>query len=224
MNILISGSTGRMGTALKNVIFEETNDYKFSFGFTTSGTDKNEVNDLSKVDPKSVDLVIDFSLPESFPEVFNWCKKNKKALVSGTTGFDISDYKSDDLDFPFMYSGNYSLGISVLRDSLKNFSVFKDAKVWIEDVHHSKKIDSPSGTALMLKEAIKTSEEIEVHAIRGGSVFGLHRVHLVTDSEWLTFTHQALNREVFARGALLAGDWLRNQPPGFYDMKDFLKS
>ncbi len=223
MRVLISGSTGRMGQALKNVIAEE-NPYIFVHGFTTSPKLENEVDDLLKIKASDIDVVIDFSLPESFPKIFNWCKENKKPLVSGTTGFNLAEFKESGDFFPFMHSGNYSMGVAVLKESLSNLSVFKNAKIWIEDVHHIHKLDAPSGTALMLKDAIKSESEIEVQSIRGGSVFGVHKVNVVTESEWLTFTHQALNREVFARGALAAADWLRKRSSGFYQIGDFLKS
>jgi 4-hydroxy-tetrahydrodipicolinate reductase len=119
------------------------------------------------------------------------------------------------------------LGVAVLTEAIRVLGKLKGADFQIEEFHHNKKVDKPSGTALWLQEALEkvVGKSIpEPLAIRGGGIFGVHRVHAMTDEETLTFEHQALNREVFARGALVAAKWIKNRPAGLYKMTDVLST
>ena len=113
-----------------------------------------------------------------------------------------------------------------LCDSISSFKKMSpNAKIWIEDYHHVKKLDSPSGTAVKIKKHIEvelSKNDVEVKAVRAGSIFGVHNVHIATDQEWVTLTHRALNRGVFAEGALNAVEWLAGQKSGAYTFEDFL--
>jgi 4-hydroxy-tetrahydrodipicolinate reductase len=226
LKVAISGSSGRMGRAVKDLIAQSEGRFSYCAGLAGSPNDKQSVSDISKWNPSEIDVVVDFSLPESFDAVFKWCADNQKPMVSGTTGFVVSDFEEKAKSFPFMHSGNYSLGVAGL---IKSISAFKkmspNAEVWIEDYHHTKKLDSPSGTAVKIMKRIESDllkKEVEVKAVRAGSIFGVHNVHIATDQEWVTLTHRALNRGVFAEGALNAVEWLAGQKAGAYTFEDFL--
>lgn len=222
MKIALSGSTGKMGQSIKSVSGEFG--FEIVAGLSTEPVEKFESNNVDSWDPNNIDVVVDFSLPEGFETVLQWAKEHSKPLVSGTTGFKVNSEET--FEIPFFYSRNFSLGIASLSESLRLFKSLGPSKVWIEDIHHDQKLDSPSGTALQLREIIlgQMNCEVDISSIRGGSVFGVHKIHFLTQSEWVTLSHEALNREVFARGALRAANWLTDQSPGFYGMKDFINS
>lgn len=219
LRLAVSGTTGRMGREILGCI-EKSKDLSFEIGFSSA-------EPLEKWNPDLIDAVVDFSLPESFDKVFDWCMENKKPLVSGTTGFELDPFKNLDVTFPFLYSGNFSLGMAALVKSIQNFKkIDADVKIWIEDVHHINKLDAPSGTAVRIKEEVlKTFDlSVEIKSVREGDVFGVHRVHIVTGNEKVVLEHEALNRGVFAEGALNAVQWLARQKPGIYKFEDYLSS
>lgn len=223
LKVALSGSTGRMGRSIQDLV---SKDSKLSSNFKVV----HKLNRMEKIETwkaDDIDLVIDFSLPEVFAEVFKWCQENKKPLLSGTTGFSQPEkyLKAEGLNFAFLYSGNYSLGIASLIDSLKSFKkLSNNATVWMEDYHHMHKKDAPSGTALKIAEAMKTNfqKDPQINDVRAGSIFGIHKVHIATEKEWVTLSHTALSREVFSEGALNSAAWLVEQDPGLYTLEDFL--
>lgn len=225
LKVGLSGSSGRMGAALKDYMGKEGSRFEYVKGFASTQGDDKTVIDLSSWSPSDIDVVVDFSLPESFIKVFEWCAKHKVPLVSGTTGFNVADYNSK-AAAPFMHSGNYSLGVAGLIQSISAFKKMSPgAKIWIEDYHHVNKLDSPSGTAVKIEKRIAKDlgkTDVEIKAVRAGSIFGVHHIHFATDQEWVTLTHRALNRGVFAEGALNAVEWLAEQKPGAYTFEDFL--
>lgn len=219
LRLAVSGTTGRMGKEILECI-KKNDGLSFEIGFSST-------EPLAKWDPNLIDAVVDFSLPESFSEVFKWCMENKKPLVSGTTGFDFKPFEMGEPTFPFLYSGNFSLGMAALVKSIKNFKkIGKDMKVWIEDIHHINKLDAPSGTAVRIKEEILRSFglSVEIKSVREGDVFGVHKVYIETKNEKIVLEHEALNRGVFAEGALNAVQWLAGQKPGIYKFEDYLSS
>jgi 4-hydroxy-tetrahydrodipicolinate reductase len=217
----LSGSSGRMGQTFKKLI-EESEKFTLRAEF-------HEGVSINNWKAEDIDAVIDFSLPEGLKEVSKWCFENQKPLITGTTGFENVSEVIDvsNLTYPLMHSGNYSLGIASLIQGLKSFKALsQDATVWIEDYHHKHKKDSPSGTALKISNAIKEDlkKEVQINDVRAGSIFGVHKVHIATDEEWVTLSHTALNREVFAKGALKVIPWLIKQPSGSYSLEDFINS
>lgn len=219
IKVALSGSTGRMGKVFEKLI-KESDKFMLTKVY-------NKASSLESWSAGEVDVVVDFSLPEALIDVFNWCERYKKPLITGTTGFkDISEVLNvENIGFPMVHSGNYSLGIASLIQSLSSFSVFANsAHIWIEDYHHQHKKDSPSGTAVKISQSLKTitDQKIEVNDVRAGSIFGVHKVHMATNEEWVTLTHRALNREVFAKGALELVGWIIEKPPALYTLEDFL--
>lgn len=220
IRIALSGASGRMGQALQKLIDQDA-------GLSLVATLSKEQS-LDSWSAGNVDAVIDFSLPEAFEQVFEWCLNTKTPLISGTTGMKNLDFYVEKAQgqFPFMYSGNYSLGVAGLIKAISSFKALgPKSRIWIEDYHHINKLDAPSGTALKIQSKIKKDfpeNEAPINSARAGSIFGVHHVHIATDQEWVTLSHQALNRDVFAQGALNAASWLVKKEVGFYELEDFL--
>lgn len=181
-------------------------------------------------DPRSreVDLWIDFSLPAGFEAILSHCLKEGTALVSGTTGLEPAQKKklaAAGRKIPLLWSSNMSLGVAVLSEALRVFSKLEGFDFQIEEIHHRRKKDRPSGTALSLQEVLVESVGAKVPeplALRGGGVFGVHKVWAFSEEEVLMFEHQALNRAVFARGAVAAALWLRGKKAGSYTVREML--
>lgn len=176
-----------------------------------------------------VDVWIDFSTPEALAEVLKKAAEYKKPVVCGTTGFSKKEKNllaSYSKKIPVLWSSNMSLGVAVLNEAIKSMAAISHFDFQIEEIHHNRKKDKPSGTAITLQENLEkvvNKKLPETLAIRGGGVFGVHKVYAMSDEEVLVFEHSALNRAVFARGAVKAAGWLvRQKKPGLYQMKDVL--
>jgi 4-hydroxy-tetrahydrodipicolinate reductase len=185
---------------------------------------------LDSKDFKNIDVLIEFSVADSFAPVLEFCLQNKIPLVSGTTGITAKDQKllvKAGQKIPVLWSPNMSLGVATLVRALEAFKAIPHFDFQIEETHHRLKKDKPSGTGLLLQN--KLQEVVgrklpEVLAIRGGGVFGVHQVHALGDNETLIFEHRALNRKLFAEGALTAARWLSGQKAGLYSLSDLLKA
>jgi 4-hydroxy-tetrahydrodipicolinate reductase len=195
------------------------------------------------------DVVIDFSATHITPQVAKACADAGKVLVIGTTGHELAEREQINKaaqTIPLVFSPNYSVGVNTLfwltRKAAEILGPGFDLEV--VEMHHRLKKDSPSGTARHLAEILaevrkldyaesarhgragivgeRTSDEIGVHAIRGGDVVGDHTVIYAAPGERLELTHKASSRDTFARGALRAAKWAAKQPAGLYDMQDVL--
>lgn len=177
----------------------------------------------------SVDVWIDFSSPEALGEVLKRASQFHTPVVCGTTGFSkkekalLAKYSKQ---LPILWSSNMSLGVAVLNEALKSLSAISHFDFQIEEIHHKRKKDRPSGTALTLQENLEKAVDKklpETLSIRGGGVFGVHKIYAMSDEEVLTFEHTALNRTVFAKGAVQAALMMAKQKkPGLYEMRDVL--
>lgn len=199
--------------------------------------------------PKDVnveyDVLIDFSRPDALLDLLELTEKTKKPLVICSTGYtqeeiDLINEKSKTL--PLFRSGNMSLGINLIANLLKKVApmLYGNYDIEIIEKHHNQKVDSPSGTALLLADAIKDSldsethyiygregnrkreqSEIGIHAVRGGGIIGDHDVIFAGTGEVIELSHKAISREVFAIGALKAAQYMAKvSEPGLYDMND----
>ena len=192
------------------------------------------------------DVVIDFSTASAVPNLLALAARNKVAVVSGTTNLDAAGKQALGRaaeSVAVLWAANMSLGIQVLAElvehALRRLGSDYDAE--IVEIHHRRKVDAPSGTAKRLAEAVRKvrgeltelhgrdgeigarrDREVGVLGVRGGDVAGDHTVFLLGSGERLELTHRASNRELFARGALTAARWLRQQPPGLYTIADVL--
>jgi 4-hydroxy-tetrahydrodipicolinate reductase len=185
------------------------------------------------IDPSRVDVVIDFSVPELTETVADWCLRNKKPLVSGVTALDPAQYtilEYASREVPVCWDSNMSMGVNVLRRMIGLLGAFEGYDFQIEEVHHRMKVDSPSGTAKTLQQDLaKAVEGRSGHrplkdpvSLRGGGIPGLHRVLVMGDEETLVLEHNALNRKVFARGALQAARFVHGRAPAMYHMHNVL--
>ena len=190
------------------------------------------------------DVIIDFSHHTAVNEVMRYAEETGCAVVVGTTGHTEEEkqriYAAGE-KIPVFYSGNMSLGIAVLcRLAKQAAAAFPDADVEIVEIHHTRKVDAPSGTAHMLFQAVqqvrpqavehcgragegkRTKEEIGVSSLRMGSVVGIHEVHICTPNQTLTLRHEAHNRAMFADGAVEAARFLMGKAAGMYNMENIL--
>jgi len=233
MKIGVFGASGKMGSQLASVA-SSLNIIPY-LGFyhknIPAGYDRCTTEfDEQKV--REVECLIDFSLPISYRSHLSCAVKSKKPLVSGVTGI-----KSDEMGemikasavIPVLWSPNFSLGIALFKSFLVQCGKLNQHFDYqLEEVHHAKKKDSPSGTALYLQGALKSCLPAHVMlpepiSVRGGGVVGEHTLRLFGQYESIKIEHSASDRKVFALGALKVSQWLISQSPGFYTMDDFFK-
>ena len=232
VQLAIHGISGRMG----QTILELANEFKIT---VTGGTSRNSsqfksggvavstVKEIESLDARKTDVLIDFALPESSSQAINWCLKNKKPFVSGVTGLSPetkNQFVEAAQQIPVLWAPNMSLGIAVVSRMLAALHSLEGFDFQIEELHHTRKKDSPSGTALFLQENLlkAVGKAAPPLSIRGGGVFGIHKVWAMGEEEVITIEHTAMNRRVFARGALRAASWIVSQPAGLYSMDDVL--
>ena len=201
--------------------------------------------DLSELEnAPAADVIIDFSNVVTFDAVVAYVERTGAALVSGTTGYtpeQMDRLRELGQNARVMHSGNYSIGIAALRHLVAQATrELPGFDCEIVETHHNQKVDAPSGTALMLADAVKSQRpdaeyvygrsgqhkrqpnEIGIHSLRMGNVVGEHEVIFATDNQTITLKHQAHDRALFAEGALTAAGFLVGQPAGFYHMDDLL--
>ena len=218
-SIFIFGINGRMGQEVAKIV-KESPFLSLAGGFSQK---EKTVLDFSP------DLVIDFSLPQAFPELLDFVEKHSCSLVSGTTGFDenqITQLHNLGQKVPVFWSANMSFGIYLMTKLTKTLARYnKLYKYQIEETHHIHKKDKPSGTALVLEKVARELTELEpTLSHRKDEVFGIHRFIALSENEQLEICHTALNRKLFAQGAVDVARWLFRQPAGFYSMEDFFKT
>lgn len=236
----ISGARGRMGRAVSAVL-DAREDVVVAARF-----DRGETPDL-----RLCDVVIDFSTPDASVELAQMCAAaGGPALVIGSTGFtpdqDAEILKAAET-IAIVRSGNFSLGVNILIGLVEHAALRLDGRDWdieISEAHHRRKVDAPSGTALMLGEAAASGRgadladlrsppydgvqgerepgRIGFASTRAGGIVGEHTVMFASDDEVLTLSHSAIDRSLFAKGAVVAAAWVRSRRPGLYDMQDVL--
>lgn len=216
IQIALSGDRGRMGKSLKKLI------KKSSLMECTAKANRNLSSKNWKAD--QIDAVIDFSLPQLFTQSLNWCVKNKKAFVSGTTGLSSQQkkaLKTASKKIPVFYGENMSGGIFLLSKWAKDL-FNEQVQILIEDIHHKNKKDKPSGTALKLKKSLPPflEKKTKIKSFRKGKEFGTHRLLIKSSEETLLLEHKALNRELFSKGALQALFFILKKSKGYYEPKD----
>lgn len=224
------GASGRMGQEITDIL-KTKKEFELHLAICRSAS----LADFAYTRPapncpeaKEVDLWIDFSSPELLKNVLAVAVKNKTPVVSGVTGITATEHvalKRASKSIPVLWASNMSLGIAVLTEALDVFSRIRNFDFQIEEFHHNRKKDRPSGTAKSLQEKLEKAvgrKLPEPLSIRGGGIFGIHKVHAMAEEEHIVFEHMALNRAVFARGAVEAAQWLCSKKKGFYSMRDVL--
>ncbi|KYG66755.1 dihydrodipicolinate reductase [Bdellovibrio bacteriovorus] len=219
LKIGIVGVNGRMGQEIAKVVEQSAHDLFYALTRDVKLDEKKAAK---------VDVWIDFTSPQALKSVLQMAEKYKKPVVCGTTGFSAAEKKlleTYSKKIPVLWSSNMSLGVALLNEALKSFAAVSDFDFQIEEFHHNKKKDKPSGTAITLQENLEKAvgrKLPEPLAIRGGGIFGVHKIYAMSDEEVLMFEHTALNRAVFAKGSVQAAEWLVKQKPGLYGIRDVL--
>lgn len=229
LKIGVVGAAGKMGKEVFQAI-KDAQHIPF-VGMYNSKKPEGFVHALSDWQAKEtleVDFWIDFSLPEAFDSALKAMVKTKKPIVSGTTGISATQKEllnEAGKSVPVLWSSNMSVGVALMNKLLSQFSAIKDFDFQIEELHHKHKKDAPSGTAKTLQENLELAVGKKIPptlSVRGGGIFGVHKVWAMSEQEVITIEHQALNRKVFAEGALKAGLSLLSKGPGLYSMKDII--
>lgn len=238
MKAVLCGANGTMGKLIGGILGQDV------VGKVSIDGENGVCKTFDQLGPVEADVVIDFSHHTAVADVLAYAKKIGAAAVIGTTGHTEEEkamiYEAAK-EIPVFFSGNMSLGIAVLcRLAKQAASFFPDADIEIVEVHHNRKVDAPSGTALMLFNAVKearpqavancgrsgegkrTKEEVGISSLRMGNVVGIHEVHIHTGTQCLTLKHEAVTRAMLADGAVDAARFMVGKAKGLYNMENIL--
>ena len=228
--ILVSGGLGKMGTEIVSLIKTHPRMQVHSIVDIKRASSSVPVyTEVTDIPFSQIDGIIDFSSPELFRMILHSAVESGKPFVSGTTGLAEKDRKllaSAAKKIPVLWSPNMSLGVAFVKKLLKEFHVLSSYDFQVEEFHHNQKKDNPGGTALQLHEALEKSVGRKLPqpiGIRGGGIFGVHRIHCMGPEEVITIEHNALQRSLFARGAVDVMKWLLAQSAGNYTLEDVIE-
>jgi 4-hydroxy-tetrahydrodipicolinate reductase len=248
---VISGATGKMGRKVYSVI-EDRRDIVTAFGVDAlsqkSYGDFPIYKNFSEL-PEAPDVIIDFTNPDFLDSLLSYCLTTGTPVVLATTGFaaeQIQKIKKAAEQIPVFFTANMSLGINLLVSLAQKAAevLGRGFDVEIIEKHHNLKIDSPSGTAIMLADAIneargsnmqnvydryakrkkRADNEIGISAVRGGTIVGEHDIMFCGRDEIITLSHGAYSKEVFAVGAVNAALFIAGKAAGLYDMKELIET
>ena len=244
MRVIVNGAAGRMGRELVRLLREGYRGATLAAAVDKFANEDGILNSLDAV-TETADAIIDFSNHAAAPELAEFVTKRGIAAVIATTGHsdgELAAIRNAALRVPVFMSANMSLGVALLCDLAKRAAaIYPYADIEIIETHHNRKLDAPSGTALMLAKTLsevrenaafvygrggqhkREKNEIGIHAVRMGNVVGEHEVRIGTDTETITLKHQAHSRALFAEGAVVAAEFLVGQTPGLYSMQDMVK-
>lgn len=248
IDIAVCGASGKMGKVICDVV-SSRDDCQVVAGIDKITDTYSDFPIVSKVSDLNVkpDVIIDFSHPSVLDDLLDYCQTNGTPLVIATTGYNdeqIAKIKKASSQIPVFFTFNMSLGINLLAQLAKKAAQILGGQFDIEIVekHHNQKIDAPSGTAIMLADAIneelgnsysftydrhsvrqkRSKTEIGMHAIRGGTIVGEHEIIFAGRDEVVTLKHEAHSKEVFAVGAVNAAVFISDKPSGLYDMSELI--
>ena len=238
MRAILCGANGAMGKLIDGILGAEV------VGRVSIDGENGVPKTFAELGAVSADVLIDFSHHTAVDDVLSYAKVNGCAAVIGTTGHTAEEKEliyAAAKEIPVFYSGNMSLGIAVLcRLAKEAAKYFPDADIEIVEVHHTRKVDAPSGTAHMLFNAIRevrpeaeencgragegkrTKNEIGVSSLRMGNVVGIHEVYIHTGTQCLTLKHEAVTRAMLADGAVDAARFMVGKGVGLYNMESML--
>ena len=239
MRAILCGANGAMGKLIDAALGSEV------VGRVSIDGENNVPKTFGELGKVEADVLIDFSHHSAIADVLEYAKSIGCAAVIGTTGHTAEEKElifEAAKEIPVFFSGNMSLGIAGLcRLAKEAATFFPDADIEIVEVHHNRKVDAPSGTALMLFNAVKevrpqaeancgragegkrTKNEIGISALRMGNVVGIHEVHICTGTQTLTLKHEATTRAMLADGAVDAARFMEGKPVGLYNMESILE-
>ena len=238
MKVVVCGANGAMGKLICGIFGNEV------VGKVSIDGENNVPKTFADLGKVEADVVVDFSHHTAIADVLAYAKQIGAAAVIGTTGHTEEEkalINAAAREIPVFFAGNVSLGIAVLCRLVKQAaSYFPDADIEIVEIHHTRKVDAPSGTAHMLFNAVKevrpnawencgrsgegkrTKDEIGVHALRMGNVVGIHEVHINTGNQTLVLKHESGSRAMLADGAVAAARFMEGKEKGFYNMESIL--
>ncbi|MEG0614176.1 MAG: 4-hydroxy-tetrahydrodipicolinate reductase [Oscillospiraceae bacterium] len=247
-NIGVCGANGKMGRVIYSIV-SERKDCKIVAGIDIN-TDKYADFTIYSTPQEMIekpDVIIDYSNPASLDNLIDYALSSGTALVLATTGYSaeqIEKIKKSAEQVPIFFTFNLSMGITLLVELAKKATAFLGEQFDIEIVekHHNQKIDAPSGTAIMLANAIneardnscqftydrhsqrkkREKSEIGIHSIRGGTIVGEHEVIFAGRDEVITLSHQAASKQVFAVGSVNAALFMKSQKAGLYNMSNLI--
>ena len=245
MKLMIHGACGRMGRVLQRVAKEKLPDADLIL--VDALGPEGEVYRLPGDYPGKADCLIDFSHHSATRTITDYAAATHTPLVIATTGQtpeELAAIESAALQVPVFFASNFSMGIVMLSHLAKQAArAFPDADIEIVEIHHNRKLDVPSGTALTLAQGLqqvrpeskllvgrhengkRQPSEIGIHSLRMGNVVGVHEIHICTDTQTLTLRHEAHDRALFAEGAVAAAQWLMgvDARQGLFKMEDLLR-
>ena len=245
LRVIISGYSGSMGKVLTKCANEDS-ELEIVCGSSKDDLDVpfKTYHKMSEVE-ELADVIIDFSHHSTIEDTLSYAIKTKTPIVIATTGFndeELTKIKKASNIIPIFHSSNMSLGVNVLvklvKEAAKSLNGFD---IEIIEKHHNKKLDAPSGTAVMIANGVKevlpdseyiygrhgrsdkrSSNEIGIHAIRGGTIVGEHTTIFAGHDEVVEIKHTAQSKDIFAKGAIAAAKFLVKQEAGYYNMNNML--
>ena len=248
IKVILSGCGGRMGKAVAAAVGNEVR--------IVAGVDVNAASidasdfpiyeSITEFSDKA-DVIVDFSHHSALPSLLDYAKATKTPVVVATTGHtdeELALMREAASEVAIFHSGNFSIGINLIINLAKQAArtLGADFDIEIIEKHHNKKLDAPSGTALMIANAVaderdeseyiydrhsvrkaREPKEIGIHSVRGGSIVGEHEVIFAGANEVVSISHSAASREIFANGALRAAIYLAGKSAGLYSMTDLIE-
>ena len=246
--IILSGCNGKMGHVISDIVMGR-DDCTIVAGFDLNTQRQYDYPVYTKPSEYtgSGDVIIDFSHPSLLTALLDYAEEKKIPIVLATTGYSkaqLEEIHAAAQRLPVFFSANMSLGINLMVELAKKAASVLGGSFDIEisEKQHNQKIDAPSGTALMIADAVsgvlsekpqyvydrhsqrkkRDKNEIGIHAIRGGTIVGEHDIMFAGRDEILTISHTAMSKEVFASGAVNAAVFMCGKAPGLYNMKDMV--
>lgn len=243
IKVLINGACGRMGKEVEKLV-EASESMTVAAKVDKMAAESGcytDINDFSG----EADVIIDFSNHLGTKDLLDYAVKKNIPTVVATTGHtdkELAMIEEAGKKIAVFHSANMSLGVALLCElAVKTAATMPDADIEIVETHHNRKLDAPSGTALMIANAIKAvrekaqfvfgregmakreKNEIGVHAVRRGNIVGIHEVLVSTDSQTITLKHEAHSRALFAEGAVSAAEFILRKPAGLYNMNSIVE-
>lgn len=249
IQLLLCGASGKMGRVIASLA-EQREDMEIVAGIDiqTQAYSSFPIYPSFEEFEGKADVIVDFSHPALLPSLLDYAKRTKTPLIAATTGYSeeqTEQIRAAAKEIAVFFTFNMSIGINLMLDLARKAAAVLGEGFDIEIVekHHNQKIDAPSGTALMLVNAIneasgdryyyeydrhskrqkRNKKEIGIHAVRGGTIVGEHEVLFAGRDEILTISHSARSKEIFANGALAAAAYLAGKGPGLYDMGNLVE-
>lgn len=249
-DIILSGCGGKMGKNIADCV-SGRDDCRIIAGIDLKADGNSPFPIYTSADKFNgkADVIIDFSHPSALDSIVDYAVRTGTPAVIATTGLSAEQTEKiheASKKVPMFFTANMSLGVSLLTELAQKAArvLGNDFDIEIIERHHNQKIDAPSGTALMLADAIssqlegdtkyeydrhskrekRSKNEIGIHAVRGGTIVGEHEIMFAGNDEIITLSHSARSKQIFAVGAVNAALFLKGKEPGLYTMKELVEA